>query len=79
MTTVPCVRCGASLEWGQTCKRCEAIDRGERAAETGLSLFLGDVASILMAASLTDEKFLDKDKVAAVMQATKQLQALEAI
>jgi hypothetical protein len=54
----------------------EAVEHGKQAAETGLSRFLLDVASIIAAVKLTEEKLLDKKKVVEVVKAAHQLQSL---
>jgi hypothetical protein len=54
----------------------EIIEHGKQAAESGLSQFLAVVASIAAAVKVSDEKLLDKKKVAAVIKAAEQLQSL---
>jgi hypothetical protein len=57
-------------------KTTEQIEHGKQAANAGLSRFLADVASIIAASKLTEERLLDKKRVAAVVKAAEQLQSL---
>jgi hypothetical protein len=57
-------------------KTREAIEEAKMAAETGMSRFLADVATILIGSTLTQEKLLDKKKLEAVIKAAHQLESV---
>jgi len=54
----------------------ETIEHGKQAAEVGITQFLAAVASILAAAQVTDEKIIDKKRIAATVKAASQLQSI---
>jgi hypothetical protein len=57
-------------------KIAQDIEHGKEAVRMGMVRFLSDVASILLASKLTDEKLLDKARLDDVIKAAHQLEAV---